>query len=83
MDNNLQFNSINDLYQRIYPSLNTKICELKRIKINYLTEKDIWNYCIKEKWNNKSNLRIHELVDDILNLDPLRLTEFYKINIKK
>lgn len=71
--NEEKFNSINDLYERILPALNTRVTELKREKIEFISTKDIWNYCVENKWKNKSDLRIFEMVDDILNIDPLKL----------
>lgn len=78
MDRNDKFGSINDLYNRILPSLNTKVTELKREHITDITVKDIWNYCIQYKWINRKDLRIYEMVDDILNLDVLDLRLRFK-----
>ncbi len=69
VENEIKFNSVKDLYNRCYPALSTKVSELKREKINDISEIDIWNYCARNIWNNKKDLRIYELVDDILNVD--------------
>lgn len=76
--NEEKFSSINDLYERILPALKTKVAELKREKIYFISDRDIWNYCIDNKWKNKSDLRIFEMVDDILNIDPLKIEIYIK-----
>lgn len=73
-----KFNSVSDLYKRVLPALQTKREELKRdnFKIDNL---DIWNFCVETKWKFKSDLRMYELVDDILNVD-IKLFENYLNN---
>ena len=74
MDDNLEvFNSLEELYSRILPALNAKVAELKRMKINYINNKDIWNYCKNNKWSVKKNLKIYEMVNDIFDADLLEL----------
>lgn len=79
--NNEKFSSINDLYRRILPALEAKVSELKRENIRFVTSKDIWNYCIETKWKNKSDLRIYEIVSDILNTDGIKLESYVRQNI--
>ena len=76
-----KFSGVNELYKRVLPALQTKVSELKREKIDYIDTIDIWQYCIDNIWKNKSDLRIYELVDDILNVDILKLELFVKKNI--
>ncbi len=76
------FNSISDLYKRVLPALNTRLAELKREKITYIDTIDIWNYCINNCWRNKKNLRIYELVSDILNVDSLELIMYVRKKLK-
>ena len=86
MDNNEKFNSINDLYKRVLPALQAKVSELKREKINFVDAIDIWNYCTENIWKNKRDLRIYELVDDILSVDGLKLEIYVRnsiLNYKK
>lgn len=68
--------ALDDLYKRLLPAINTKVDELKRIKFN-VTNIDIWDYCIN-LWSNRKELRMYELVDDILNIDELKLNDFLK-----
>ena len=43
----IKFESLNELFNRLYPAFNTKVCELKRSGIN-VSEVKLWNY-LKEK----------------------------------
>lgn len=72
------FNSITELYVRLLPAIRTKLSELKREKVIYISETDIWNYCLNNKWKAKKDLRLYEMVDDILNLDILNMEVFIK-----
>lgn len=76
-----KFNSLTDLYKRVLPAIETKISELKREKIGFIDAIDIWNYCIENKWKNKNDLRIYEIVDDILNVDGLKVENYIRKNI--
>ncbi len=72
-----KFSSLMDLYNRLLPALKAKSEELQREKLS-ISEKDIWSYCMKCKWQNRKDLRIHELVDDILNVDAYKIELFIK-----
>lgn len=75
-----KFDTLNDLYKRLMPALTCKKRELCRLKLFYLKEIDIWNYLVATKWQKKEDIRIHELVEDILEVDELQLLKFYNIN---
>ncbi len=74
-----KFIDINDLYRRITPALNAKVAELKRAKIT-ISKRLLWEYCLKNIWIFKKDLRIYEMVNDILNVDELTLIQFLKNN---
>ncbi len=76
-----KFASVDDLYKRVLPALNTKVDELKRERINFISAIDIWNYCASFKWKNKKDLRIYEMVHDIFSIDVLEINQ-YKRRIK-
>ena len=65
----LRFNSLNELYLRVYPSLKSKVEELKLLGIHSITEKDIWNYFSSKNWSANKSLSLHDIVDDIITLD--------------
>ena len=78
----LRFNSLNELYLRIYPSLKSKVEELKLLGIHSITEKDIWNYFSSKKWRTNESLSLHDIVDDILTLDidmASKISDYKKI----
>jgi len=72
-----RFNSVEELYKRLLPAMNTKVTELKRKHI-YVNAIDIWNYCVNNNWRNQKDLRIYKLVDNILNIDEMNLQSYLK-----
>ena len=46
---------------------------LKYSDCSYVLDKDIWEYLSIEKWKKKNNLTISEMVDDIINLDNIKI----------
>jgi len=78
----IEFNSVEELYKRVRPSLTTKVREFKRNKVMYVKEEDIWNYLIEFKWKNSRGLELFNIVDDILNVDNEEV-EKYVINKMK
>lgn len=65
----VKFNSIEELFNRLKPAFSFKINELKRKNITNVTNKDIWNYFSKTKWSKENNLELCDMVNDIVNLD--------------
>lgn len=72
------FESLKELYERLLPALKNKRRELNLLGYNYITEKDIWNYLKNKKWTNSHNLKLYQMVDDIINLDYLVIADYYK-----
>lgn len=68
MSNKLEFNSLDELYSRIKPALYSKVQELKRNKIIYIKEVDIWNYLSSKKWRQSESLSLSGMVSDIIDL---------------
>ena len=81
MDNNERFSSISDLYKRMLPAMHAKVSELKRENFNFIDTLDIWNYAMTYIWKNKSDLRIYEMVDDVLNIDGMKLEMYVRNNV--
>lgn len=69
-------NSSVDLYKRLTPALNSKIKELKHYNINNVKKEDIWNYLMKNKWDNVKGLALSDMVDDILNSDNEKIKKY-------
>jgi hypothetical protein len=79
----IEFNSIKELYERLLPALNTKIAELKRYDLDYIKKEDIWNYLKVSKWEKATDLKLYQMVDDILNLDNDKIDNYVKEEIRK
>lgn len=79
----IEFNSIKELYERLLPALNTKIAELKRYDLDYIKKEDIWNYLKVNKWEKATDLKLYQMVDDILNLDNDKIDNYVKEEIRK
>ncbi len=62
----LEFQSLEELYTRIFPALRTKKREIRRMGYSFITEEDIWNYLKEEKWKKSENLSLSDMVNDIL-----------------
>ncbi len=73
----IKFNSINELYERVLPALKSKKKELVRNKIKFIDEKEIWNLLSTNIWRNQEDLTLADIVDDILNINNIKLIEFY------
>ena len=76
MEKDFGINSKIELYKRLMTALNCKIRELDRLNVGYVKKEDIWNYLLKEKWENITGLDLSTMVDDILNLDNQDLINF-------
>lgn len=75
---NMEFNSLEELYNRLKPALKTKVIEMHRLGFNYITETDVWNYLKEIKWSDSSNLLLYQMVSDVLNIDNIKLDEYLK-----
>ena len=64
----IEFKSAKELYKRVLPALKVKkrLLLKKGIKIS---ENDIFNYLVKEKWSKGLNLTLSDIVSDIINVD--------------
>ena len=79
---NISFNSIEELYNRVVPALNSKVNEFKRNNINYIKAEDIWNFLVESRWKNTKGLMLSDIVDDILHTDNNKIDEYVKNKMK-
>jgi len=63
----IEFETLEELKQRITPALKTKTKELKQNNYN-IKEEDIWNYLIKTKWKKSKDLTLYDIINDIINI---------------
>ena len=64
---NEEFQSIDELYKRVFPALQTRVHELSLKGIN-MTEMDLWNL-LKKRWKFGKNLTLFDIVHDIMMSD--------------
>ena len=79
----IKFNSVNELYARVLPALKSKKKELVRSKIKYIDEKEIWTLLSNNTWRKDKDLTLADIVDDILNINNMKLVELYHMAYRK
>lgn len=79
----LEFKSLEELYNRLRPALNTKMSELKANGYGYLKPEDIWNYLKEKKWKSSHDLMLSDMVSDILNTDNVLIDDYFKEKINE
>ena len=72
----MKFNSLEELYNKLIPAMDTKVNELKLNGISYITIKDIWDYNKKNNWTKCKDLTLSQCVDDILNTSEDRYKKY-------
>ena len=77
----IEFNSLEELYNRIKPALSAKKEELRRNGFDYIKEDDVWNYLKEVKWKGSSNLKLYQMVNDVLNTDNRVIDDYLKKNL--
>lgn len=78
MDEEERFKSATDLYNRVLPALQAKVLEMAREKLTNIEPFIIWEYCSEFLWKDKKDLRIYNIVSDIMNVDELKIYNYYK-----
>lgn len=79
---NIKFNSLEELYNRLLPAMSAKVSELKLNGTSYINVDDIWNYLKKYKWSKSKDLTLSECVDDILNTSDEEYKKYIKTKMK-
>ena len=74
----LEFSTLQELYDRIKPALVTKQSEMKRNGFDYIRIEDIWNFFKEVKWKKANNLSLSEMVSDILNTSDEIIDRYLK-----
>lgn len=71
-----KFTSLEDLFKKVKPALNTKVADLRRHNIRYINEEDIWHYLRKNYWVKAEKLSLGEIVNDILSTPNAELESY-------
>lgn len=74
----MEFETIEELYRRVKPALQSKLNEVYRLGYLYMKEEDIWNALRDTKWKNTKNLSLSEMVNDILNVENHIIDDYCK-----
>lgn len=74
----MEFETLDELYRRVRPALQSKLQELYRVGYLYIKEEDVWNALRDTKWKNTRNLCLSEMVNDILNVDNHIIDDYCK-----
>lgn len=74
----LEFNSLEELFNHIKPALKVKQSEMNRKGYDYIKIEDIWNYFKEVKWKKANDLSISEMVSDILNVNDAQIDLYLK-----
>ena len=75
---NNEFNTKEELFNRVKPALKIKEKDLIKLGYSNITGLDVWNYLIESKWSKSKNLVLSDIVDDILNVDVEALNDYLK-----
>ena len=79
----IEFNSLEELYNRLRPALLTKLSDLKANGYGYLKIEDIWNYLKENKWKSSHDLMLSDMVSDILDSDNALIDDYFKEKINE
>lgn len=63
----IEFKNVEELYKRVCPALRVKKRMLHKKGIEK-SEKQIFEYLVKEKWSKSINLALNDIVNDILDV---------------
>ncbi|MDD5865677.1 MAG: post-transcriptional regulator [bacterium] len=74
-----KFNSLNELFNRLYPAFNTKVNELKNDNI-IVSEIMLWNFLKENNWFGNTTLTLYDMVEDIFSLDKEKLIKYLERN---
>ncbi len=76
----IEFETLEDLHDRLLPALNSKVLDLERNDYLNISEKEVWNYLAETKWKHASGLLLHEMVEDILHTDNQEIYQYMQKN---
>ncbi len=66
-----------DLYVRVLPVLRYKKREIFKLEYVKIKEDTIWKIFVENVWNNRENIALCDIVDDIINYDSKKIIVYY------
>lgn len=76
--NNLEFNNIDELYDRLLPALKVKVNSLKKLGHSYIDEKKLFDILAFVSWSSFEGLELCDMVDQILHINLDEVLKHYK-----
>lgn len=77
----MEYNSQEELFKSLKGAFNVKLRMINK-EYDYIKMVDIWNYLKINKWCKDKNLSISEMVNDIIDVDIIKVDLFLKKYIK-
>ena len=77
----MEYNTQEELFKSLKGAFNVKLRMIKK-EYHYIKMVDIWNYLKINKWCKDKNLSISEMVNDIIDVDIIKVDLFLKKYIK-
>lgn len=78
-----EFKSLDELYKRLTPALDSKVRELSNKGYNYIKKEDVWNYLSINLWSKSRDLSLYKMVDDIFSLKDDEINNYVLEILKK
>lgn len=78
-----EFKSLDELYKRLTPALDSKVRELSNKGYNYIKKEDVWNYLSIKLWSKSRDLSLYKMVDDIFSLKDDEINNYVLEILKK
>ncbi len=78
----MDYSSEKELFNDLKGALKVKLRMINE-KYDYISMLDIWNYLKLNKWRYDQNLTISEMVNDIIDVDIIKVDTFIKSQNKK
>lgn len=75
--NNLEFNDINELYDRLLPALKIKVNSFKKLGYVFINEKNLFEILASISWSSFEGLELCDMVDQILHISPDEVLKHY------
>lgn len=76
------YKSQEELFNLLSGAFNVKLRLINK-EYNYIKKIDIWNYLKINKWYKDKNLTLSEMVNDIIEVDIIKVDLFLKEHLKK
>lgn len=74
----IKFNSLEELYNRLKPALITKCHELSNKGIININESNLWQFLCRYYWQGSEYLTLSEMVDDVLNVSDDEIINYFQ-----